>query len=315
MRNISTCRPMRKLAFLSVVVPCHNEQEVLPTTHERLRNLLNHWVADHKIAAYEVVYVDNGSTDDTLRVLKGLFERDPQVRIVALRRNFGYQGSITAGLHHAHGDAVVTIDADLQDPPEKIDEMLTHFKEGYDLVLGVRTDRSSDSFLKRIFSEGYYRLLKWMRVEAVHNHGDFRLMARSLVEEFKVLVERNRLIRAMILQLESRRTAGRTKFGLHSLVSLSFDGIVSFSYIPLRVASLAGLLMCLFAAFGVVWVLYIKLSTDVLPGWASTVLPILGIGGLQLLIMGIMGEYIGRLYIEVKRRPLFVVREVFTHHE
>lgn len=316
---------MRSISLLSIVVPCHNEQEVLPATHERLSGVLSNLVRTKKIAAYEVIYVDNGSTDDTAGVLRGLFEADPHVRIVALRRNFGYQGSITAGLHYVRGDAAVTIDADLQDPPEKIEEMIPFYDKGYDLVLGVRADRSSDSFLKKFFAESYYRFLKRMGVDVVHNHGDFRLMARSLVEEFKVLAERNRLIRAMILQLESRyatvsykraeRTAGRSKFDLASLASLSLDGIVSFSYIPLRIASVAGLLMCLFAVVGVFWVLYIKLLTDVVPGWASTMLPILGIGGVQLLIMGIIGEYIGRLYIEVKQRPLFVVREVIERNE
>jgi len=278
-----------------------------------------------KISAFEIVYVDNGSTDNTLPVLRSIFNSSPNVKIIVLRRNFGYQGSISAGLHFARGDAVVTIDADLQDPPEKIEEMILHYNEGFDLVLGVRNDRSSDSILKKVYSESYYRLLKWMGVEVVFNHGDFRLMARSLVEEFRILSERNRLIRAMILQLDSRyalvhyrrenRKAGRTKFNLRSMISLSFDGIVSFSYIPLRIASLAGICMCLFAGSGVFWVLYLKLTTNVLPGWASTVLPIFGIGGIQLLIMGIIGEYIGRLYIEVKQRPLFVARKVYAHDE
>lgn len=316
---------MRKISLLSVVVPCHNEREVIPTTHERLGKVLKNLVAGGEIAAFEVIYVDNGSTDDTLGVLQNIFQSDSHLKVVVLRRNFGYQGSITAGLHFVRGDAVVTIDADLQDPPEKIAEMIPYFNEGYDLVLGVRTDRSTDSFLKRIFSEGYYKFLKLMGVEVVHNHGDFRLMARSLVEEFKILAERNRFIRAMILQLESRyalvpykreeRTAGRSKFNVRSLVSLSLDGMVSFSYVPLRIASLAGLFMCFVAAVGVFWVLYIKIMTNVMPGWASTLLPILGIGGVQLLLMGIIGEYIGRLYIEVKQRPLFVVREVYSKDE
>ncbi len=316
---------MRQIKLLSVVVPCHNEQEVLPTSHGRLTKVLQYLIANNKISNYEVIYVDNGSTDDTLRVLKEIFENDLHIRIVALRRDFGYQGSISAGLYHAQGDAVVTIDADLQDPPEKIEEMINYFQEGYDLVLGVREDRSSDSFLKRIFSEGYYKLIKLMGTEVVHNHGDFRLMAKSLVEEFNSLSERNRFIRAMILQLESHyalvsykrevRTAGKSKFNLRSLFSLSLDGIVSFSYMPLRLASMAGIFMCLFAMVGAIWVLYVKISANVVPGWASTLLPIFGLGGFQLLIMGLIGEYIGRLYIEVKKRPLFVVREEYTHDD
>ena len=316
---------MRQLELLSIVVPCHNEQEVLPVSHKRLTAVLQYLAAHKKISDYEVIYVDNGSTDDSLQILKEIFENDLRVRVVALRRNFGYQGSISAGLYHVRGGAAVTIDADLQDPPEKIEEMIDYFRDGYDLVLGVRNDRSSDSFLKQIFSEGYYKLIKMMGVEVVHNHGDFRLMARELVEEFNTLSERNRFIRAMILQLESHyalvsykrevRTAGKSKFNIRSLFSLSLDGIVSFSFMPLRLAALAGICMCFLVVIGVIWVLYMKIATNVIPGWASTLLPVLGLGGFQLLIMGVMGEYIGRLYVEVKRRPLFVVRKEYTHDE
>jgi len=314
---------MRKLKLLSIVVPCHNEQEVLPTTHERLIKILNYLVASGKFSDYEIIYVDNGSTDNTLKVLKIIFESNPHVRVIALRRNFGYQGSISAGLFYAKGDAVVTIDADLQDPPEKIEEMISYFEEGYDLILGVRESRSTDSFIKRFFSENYYRLMRLMGVEVVYNHGDFRLMAKSLVQEFNALPERNRFIRAMILQLESGyvtvsykrvpRTAGQSKFNISSLFSLGLDGIISFSYVPLRLASLVGILTCFLAMVGILWVIYIKVSTDVIPGWASTLLPVLGLGGFQLLVLGLVGEYIGRIYIEVKQRPLYVVRKEYTH--
>lgn len=317
---------MRKIKLISIVVPCHNEQEILPETHERLTKILNHLRISERFSDYEIVYVDNGSTDMTLQVLRDLFKSDPHIKIISLRRNFGYQGSISAGLFYAKGDAVVTIDADLQDPPEKIEEMISYFEQGYDLVLGIREDRSSDSFLKRIFSEYYYKFLKLLGVDIVYNHGDFRLMAKSLVEEFNALTERNRFIRAMILQLESKyavvkykrepRRAGHTKFNMNSLLSLGVDGIVSFSYMPLRLASLAGIFMCLLAFLGILWVIYIKLSMDIIPGWASTLLPIFALGGVQLLIMGLIGEYIGRLYIEVKQRPLFTVREKYIHdHE
>ena len=314
---------MRQIKLLSIVVPCHNEQEVLETTHARLSKIMNHLLVSEKVSNYEMIFVDNGSTDNTLKVLKDIFETDHHARVVALRRNFGYQGSISAGLYHAQGDAVVTIDADLQDPPEKIEEMITHFQNGYDLVLGVRKDRSTDSFGKKFFSEAYYRLIRLMGAEVIHNHGDFRLMAKSLVKEFNALSERNRFIRAMVLQMESRyaivyykreaRTHGQSKFNLSSLFSLSLDGIISFSYMPLRLASLTGIFMCFCAMVGAIWVLYIKISTNVVPGWASTLLPIFSLGGLQLLIMGLVGEYIGRLYIEVKKRPLFLVREEYTH--
>ncbi len=314
---------MRRVEFLSVVVPCHNEQEVLPQTHQRLSGILGKILKDQQCRGYEILYVNNGSTDKTAGVLAGIFQTDPCARVIELRRDFGYQGSISAGLFYARGDAVVTIDADLQDPPEKIPEMVSLYGQGYDLVLGVRRDRSSDPFLKRFLSENYYRLLKFLGVEVVYNHGDFRLMTRALVDEFNQLAERNRFIRAMILKLDNRpavvsydrapRRAGKTKFNWHSLFSLSFDGIVSFSYAPLRLASLFGFCMCALSVAGIGWVIYVKIVTHVVPGWASTLLPIFAFGGFQLLVLGLIGEYIGRLYIEVKQRPLFSVREEHRH--
>src|SRR3989338_8093404 len=314
---------MRNLELLSVVIPCHNEQEALPATHKRLRAVLDGLAAAKKCADYEIVYVDNGSTDDTRQGLKQIFARDEYVRIISLRANFGYQGSISAGLFHAQGDAVVTIDADLQDPPEKVEEMISYFEQGYDLVLGVRKERSSDSFAKRFCSENYYRLLKWMGVDVVYNHGDFRLMARSLVDEFNKLPERSRFILAMILKLESQyarvyynrepRRAGKTKFSPAAMLSLAFDGITSFSYMPLRLASIFGAFIFLLAGGGMCWVLYIKITQNVVHGWASILLSIFGLGGLQLFVLGIMGEYIGKLYIEVKQRPFFLVREEYSH--
>ena len=316
---------MRQIELLSVVVPCHNEQEVLPSTHQRLTAILKELSSAKKIHNYELIYVDNGSTDNTLEILEKIFEPDTHVRVISLRRNFGYQGSISAGLFHSRGDAVVTIDADLQDPPEKIKEMVPYYERGYDLVLGVRKDRSVDSFIKMFFSQNYYRLLSLMGVVVVHNHGDFRLMARGIVDEFNALPERNRLIRAMILQLESRyavisyhrepRKMGESKFNFRSLLSLGLDGVISFTYAPLRIASLVGILFFFLALLGSGWVLYLKLFKNVIPGWASTLLPLLVIGGFQLFFLGLIGEYIGRLYIEVKQRPLFVVRKELTHKE
>lgn len=314
---------MRKIKLLSIVVPCHNEQEALLSTHERLNKILESLRLAKKCFSYEIVYVDNGSTDDTLKVLKNIFESSDYVRIIVLRRNFGYQGSISAGLFHSRGDAVVTIDADLQDPPEKIEEMIDRFEEGYDLVLGVRQDRSADSWIKKFSSESYYRLMRFMGVELVYNHGDFRLMSKALVQEFNALPERNRLIRAMVLQLESRyaivsysrqpRKAGETKFSIGSLFSLAFDGIVSFSFMPLRLASIAGGFLFVLSIVGVFWVIRIKLTGDIIPGWASTVLPMLALGGFQLFFLGLIGEYIGRLYTEIKQRPVFIVRDEYEH--
>ncbi|GAB4485716.1 MAG: glycosyltransferase family 2 protein [Thermodesulfovibrionales bacterium] len=317
---------MRTIGLLSLVIPCHNEEEVLHATHRRLTAVMAGLREKSLISDYELLFVDNGSTDRTLEVMHELFSSDVHVRLIVLRKNFLFQGSLSAGLFHARGDAVVTIDADLQDPPEKIEEMARFYQDGYDLVLGIRDDRRADSFLKRFFSETYYRIMKAMGVTIVFNHGDFRLMSSTLLSAFNRLPERNRFIRALILQLESKyatvsyprapRTAGRSKFGVRSLLSLSLDSIVSFTYVPLRLASLAGFISSFIAVGMTFWVLYSKfISGLIVPGWASILLPVLGIGGLQLFALGIIGEYIGRLYIEVKQRPLFLVREQYDHHD
>jgi glycosyltransferase involved in cell wall biosynthesis len=314
---------MRRLRLLSVVVPCYNEQEVIRASHERLARILDGLVAAGRCAGYELLYVDDGSVDGTLGVLAELFHEHPQVRVLSLRRNFGLQAAITAGLAYAAGDAVVTIDADLQDPPEKIGELVAHYEAGYGLVLGIREERSTDTLSKKFFAENYYRIMKWMGVDIVHNHGDFRLMDRSLVDDFNKLPERCRFVRAMILRLESRyakvyysreaRTAGVTKFTRKVMVGFSLDGLVSFSTTPLRLASVLGGAMCLLSVVGIVWAIYIKISQNVVKGWASVLLPMLAIGGLQLFMLGVLGEYVGRLFVEVKQRPIYVVREELSH--
>jgi glycosyltransferase involved in cell wall biosynthesis len=308
---------MRKIQLLSIVVPCHNEEEALGRTHQRLVQVCETLRQSKKCVQFEIVYVDNGSTDRTLAVLKGIFEADKHVRIIALRRNFGYQGSLSAGLFHARGDAVVTIDADLQDPPEKIEEMIAYYEDDYDLVLGIREDRKADSLFKRWVSQGYYRCMQAMGVEIVYNHGDFRLMSGALVKEFNELSERNRFIRAMILQLESRyavvyyrrepRKEGVSKFNLSSLLSLAFSGIVSFTYAPLRMASVLGGILCVFSIVGIFWVLYIKLVHDQVPGWASTLLPMLILGGISVVFSRVnRGVY--RQAVYGNQAPSFIYR-------
>lgn len=314
---------MRRINLLSVAIPCHNEEEILSATHKRLNTVLDDLVAKGKCNSYELVYVDDGSTDNTLQVLENIFKTDRHTKVISLRRNFGHQSTISAGMFYAGGDAVVTIDADLQDPPEKIEEMVSYFEKDYDLVLGVRKDRSTDSFLKKFFSENYYRLLKLMGVNVVYNHGDFRLMARPLVNTFNRLSERNRFIRAMILNLESRyakvyydrspRKGGRSKYSMRVMFSFCFDGLVSFSYMPLRLVSIFGIFMCFAAFMGLLWTIHGKFFRYTIPGWTSTVSVIFALSGIQFFVLGLIGEYIARLYIEVKQRPLFLVRREYMH--
>ncbi len=315
----------RSLRSLSVVIPCHNEEAVLPSTYQRMTGILSALVQQKAIEKYEIVLVNNGSKDNTVAVMLRLFKNDPHVLVVDLRRNFGYQASITSGLEAASGDAVVTIDADLQDPPEKIEEMIRYFNEGYDLVLGVRKDRSTDSLLKRVFSQFFYRFSQWMGVEVVYNHGDFRLMARSLLDQFKAMEERDRFIRAMILYLDHHyacvhyerqtRKMGRTKFFAGDLVALAMDGIISYSYKPLRLMSIFGFFTSAVALVLACWVVFMKLKENIILGWASTLLPIVFFGGIQSLFLGLIGEYVGRLYAEIKARPLYAIRALHKHSD
>jgi len=314
---------MRKLKKLSVIIPCYNEEEVIESTHRRVTGIMQGLLKASQCADYEILYVNDGSGDKTQHILESIFAQDKHTRVLLLRRNFGLQGALCAGLAFARGDAAVTIDADLQDPPEKIGEMVAFYENGYDLVLGVREDRQTDTRFKRFTAEGYYSLLKIMGVEIVHNHGDFRFMARPLMDEFNALTERNRFIRAMVLSLDNHyatvfykrepRLQGTTKFSVAKMLSFSLDGILSFTYMPLRLVSIMGVLFCLLALAGSMYILYTKIALHTVPGWTSTVLPLFIFSGIQLLSLGIIGEYIGRLYFEVKQRPLFSIREDLKH--
>jgi polyisoprenyl-phosphate glycosyltransferase len=315
---------MRKLNTISIIIPCYNEQEVIKETHQRMTSIMQGLLKTGKCSNYEILYVNDGSKDGTQNILDAIFAEDPHTRVLVLRRNFGLQGALCAGLAFAKGDAAVTIDADLQDPPIKIGEMMICYEQGYDLVLGVREDRQTDTFFKRFTAECFYKFIKVLGVEIVNHHGDFRLMARPLIDEFNALSERNRFLRAMVLSLEDHfatvsykrepRLQGTTKFSFSKMLSFSLDGIFSFSFVPLRLVSIAGILCCLGAIGGIIYTLYSKITGHALPGWTSTVLPMFIFSGIQLLSLGIISEYIGRLYVEIKQRPLFNIRRELKHH-
>ncbi len=324
-RNLEPLLTGRHIHNLDIVIPCHNEQEVVAVTHQRLTQILSDLVARGKISSYTLVFVDNGSTDETLPLLLKLFNQDPHTTVVTLRNNFEYQGSISAGLYHSKGDAAITIDADLQDPPEKIEAMIEKYEEGFDLVLGVRGDRRTDTLFKRTTAQWYYTLLRFMGVPVVPHHGDFRLMSKELVALFNQLPERNRLIRAMVIQLDAKyaivqyqrepRRGGYSKFSLSSLISLGLDGITSYSYSLLRIAGVMGFFFFLSSFICMGFVLYTKWTHDRVPGWASILCFLLFFSGIQLLFLGMIGEYIGKIYKEIKQRPLFIVRKKYSHHK
>jgi len=302
---------------LDIVVPCFNEEAVIEQTHRRLAQVAR------GIAAIRttVIYVDDGSRDGTLGRLRAIAAGDPQVRIVALSRNFGHQYALTAGLDASTGDAVAVIDADLQDPPEVIPEMVTRWRDGADVVYGVRATRQGETAFKRGTAHVFYRLLQTLgNADIPADVGDFRLLDRRVVDTLRDMPERDRFLRGLVVWAGFRhegvsyerlpRAAGQTKFPFSRMFSFALDGIFSFSTVPLRLASYLGLFVSVLSMIGVLYAFYIKLFTvGVIPGWAAQWIGTLFLGGVQLLSLGVIGEYVGRIYGEVKRRPLYVVKE------
>ena len=277
-----------------------------------------------EIRDWRLILVDNASTDRTLDIMKRLFEADRHVTVVTLRRNFGFQGSISAGLASSTGDATVTIDADLQDPPDLIGDMVGRFRAGYDLVLGVRINRNqADGLLVRMLAHAYYTLARWLRTPTVPQHGDFRLMSRDLLAVVNALPERNRFLRTMIPQIESRyatveysrrpRTRGRSKHDVLTVISVALDGIVGFGYQPLRVCMALGAAVALVALVFTALVFQKYAATGVFPWEAALLTAILMVAAVQFLLLGVMGEYIGRIFIETRGRPAFLIREKLQH--
>ena len=301
---------------LSVIVPIFNEEEVLEALHQRLTAM-----AVGLEVSYELVFVNDGSRDRSLQWLKQFAATDPHVRVLDFSRNFGHQIAITAGMDYAQGEAVVVIDADLQDPPELIGLMLDKWREGYDVVYAVREKREGDTFFKRATAALFYRLLKRItNVDIPLDTGDFRLMSRRAIEAMRLFNERNRFVRGLVSWIGFRQTgvrfvraerfAGETKYPLKKMLRFAVDGIVSFSFIPLQLATFFGFLASGMSFVGILWVVYLRLFTsETITGWASMMVIMLFLGGVQLLTLGIVGEYIGRIYDEVKRRPLYLVQE------
>lgn len=302
---------------ISLIVPCFNEEAVLPETHRRLTDVL----CGLEGMAYEIIYIDDGSSDRTAEILRELQAVDERVRVLLLSRNFGHQIAVTAGLAEAAGDAVVVIDADLQDPPEIIPEMMERWRDGYDVVYGLRTDRSGETQFKLWTAKVFYQLLNRVSdVQIPPDVGDFRLMNRRVVDALLAMPERDRFLRGMVSWIGYRqvavlyerapRFAGQSKYPLLKMLRFALDGILSFSFAPLRVATWMGFAAMALAFAGIVYAILLRLyTTDWVRGWASIFVAVLFMGGVQLVTIGIIGEYIGRIYEEVKQRPLYFVRE------
>ncbi len=299
---------------LSIIVPCYNESVGLLDFHARLRDALS-----PLSVVTEILYVNDGSTDDTLDVLNGLRTQDRRIGIVDLSRNFGKEVALTAGIDLARGDALIVLDADLQDPPEYIPEMVEKWCDGYDVVAMKRSDRSSDTWFKRVSALLYYRLLARLSPVALpENVGDFRLISRRVAEAIKQMPERNRYMKGLFAWVGYRtveipyrrdsRFAGDTKLSFFKLLGLAVDGITSFSIAPLRLASAAGSLIAVAALiYGLVVLVKTLVLGEPVAGFPTLIVSMMFLGGTQLLAIGLLGEYVGRLLVETKQRPLYLL--------
>jgi polyisoprenyl-phosphate glycosyltransferase len=304
----------KRTVQLSVVVPAYNEQEVLREFHERLSAVLSSLPF-----AFEVVYVNDGSADDTLEVINALQNRDSRIALVDLSRNFGKEIAMTAGLDHANGDAVVVIDADLQDPPELIPELVKHWQQGYDVVYAKRISRDGETFLKKATANAFYKIIQRVtKVPIPQDTGDFRLLSRRAVEAVKQLREHHRFMKGLFAwigypQKEVRyrrdpRFAGETKWNYWRLWNFALEGITSFTIAPLKVSTYLGLLTAVGAfLFGLQIIFDTLIFGNPVPGYPSLMVVMLFLGGVQLLGIGVMGEYLGRMFNEAKNRPLYFV--------
>lgn len=303
--------------LLSIVIPCYNEQEVITETIKRLKA----FAEGVKNLDVEFIFVDDGSRDQTRAILKSFASDDTRIKIVGFARNFGHQIAVTAGVDAARGDAVVLIDADLQDPPEVVHEMIKKWEEGYDVVYGTRTERPGESAFKLATARLFYRVLnKLSSVPIPLDTGDFRLMSRPVVDTLRAMPERDRFIRGMVSWVgfkqtalpykRAQRFAGETKYPLKKMLTFAFDGILSFSSKPLELSLILGMGITAVSLLGILGIVAQRIFAG---GWVSLELIVLVavglLGGLQLLCMGILGQYIGRIYNEIKNRPLYTVQE------
>jgi len=301
---------------VSVVAPVFNEEASLPELYHRVRDVL-----DGAGEAWELVLVNDGSRDRSPEIMRELHARDARVKVVDFARNFGHQVAITAGTDYARGDAVVVMDADLQDPPEVILDLLAKWREGYEVVYAVRAKRQGETWFKEFTAKLFYRIIyRITDIDIPMDTGDFRLMDRKVVEALRGVREKHRFMRGLSVWVGFRQTgvkyvraaryAGETKYPLKKMLRFALDGITSFSYLPLQIATYLGFFIAGVAIVGIIATIILRLSgSHAFYGQATTLVSVLFLGGVQLISLGIIGEYLGRIYDEVKGRPLYIVRE------
>jgi glycosyltransferase involved in cell wall biosynthesis len=308
----------RELDLLSVCAPVYNEEDLLEEFYTRATAALEEAAASQQFE-YELIIVNDGSRDASPEILDRLAESDPRLRVVHLSRNFGHQAALTAGLEHARGDAVAMLDADLQDPPELIGTMVERWRAGSDIVYMVREERDGESLFKLTTARWFYKLFRSLaQVDLAPNSGDFRLLDRRALDALLSMGERSRFLRGMTVWVgftqsaigyrRDARYAGETKYPLRKMLRFSLDAILSFSHTPLQLATYLGFLFSGIAFLAIPVVIILKILHSYLPGFGTITIAILMLGGIQLIAIGVIGEYVGRIYDEVKRRPLYIVR-------
>jgi len=318
-----------KKPIIAIVVPCYNEQEVLPETAKRLsyklRRLISEQIIDEKST---LLFVDDGSTDNTWNLIEGLHTEDPFIfEGIKLSVNKGHQNALLCGLCAVNNsvDAAITIDADLQDDIDVIDKMIEKYRSGCEIVYGVRSNREADSLFKRLTAQGFYRFMRFLGVDIVYNHADFRLMGRNAVEALMEYGEVNLFLRGIIPLLgfktsveyytRTERVVGTSKYPLHKMIKFAWEGITSFSIKPLRMITMLGILIFTVSVVMIVYFFIGYFSGHTVPGWASIACSLWGIGGLILFSIGITGEYIGKIYLETKCRPRYHIEQILSQEQ
>ena len=305
---------------LSLIVPVKDEEKAIAPFLTRVVAVLEA-IDDPVAQSFEIIFIDDGSSDTTLELVRQAHARDPRIRGISLSRNFGKEAALSAGIDLAHGKSVVPLDVDLQDPPEALPSMVAKWRDGYDVVYGVRDNRETDSFPKRLTADLYYRAHNWLSTDKIPEHaGDFRLLDRRVVDVIRRMPERNRFMKGLFAWAGFRQAAvsyhreerkvGTTKYNYWKLWTLAIDGITSASTVPLRIWSYLGAMVAMGALGYAIFIIVRTLTSGIeVPGYASMMVAVLFLGGLQLLSLGVLGEYVGRILTETKGRPLYVIRE------
>lgn len=304
--------------LISIILPCFNEEDNINELCSRLSS-----ITETVGEPYEIIFVDDGSTDNTLNKMIALCKTEKQYKVIEFSRNFGHQQAICAGLDYAKGDAVIMMDSDLQHPPELIPALIEKWKQGYEIVYTVRNDPPGTSIFKKITARAFYKLINILaKINIPENSADFRLLDKKVVKQFRSLKEKTKFFRGLINWVGFKqyaiyydaapRYAGKSKYTVWKMMRFAFDGITSFSAFPLHIATILGTIVSVLSFFYAAYALYIRLFTQkALPGWASVLVAVLFLGGVQLLSLGIIGEYLSRVYTETKSRPTYIVRNVY----